>query len=168
MVDRRLARLVNSFAALWCPQRDALGRVVAGAQAKMYFTDPILAWIPPQLRAGAPAPDFTMLTEQMIGILLARAIEHGEPGRWIAGDTIGYGRTSTGNEVDLTSVSLASPGGATRTVPIESKWVSDGWRKEALTIEGWSGAGIVATKTILNFDHPAWAVPAPILAVVLG
>lgn len=31
--ERRLSRLVSSFAALWCPQRDERGRSVAGTKA---------------------------------------------------------------------------------------------------------------------------------------
>jgi uncharacterized protein len=166
--DRRLGRLVNSFAALWCPQRDDRGRPVPNTQPKLYLADPVLAWIPQHLRAGTPPPDYTTLTEQVMGVTLARVIESAEPGRWIAGDTIGYGRTSTGNEVDLAPISLGSAGGPVTSVPIESKWVSDGWRKEAMTIEGRHGSGILATKTVLNLEHAAWAVPAPILAMVIG
>ncbi len=51
---------------------------------------------------------------------------------------------------------------------MESKWVDSGWRKEALTIEGKHGTGILATKTILDTRHVAWAVPAPLLALMLG
>jgi uncharacterized protein len=61
-----------------------------------------------------------------------------------------------------------SPAGVRPTVPIESKWVDHGWRREALTIEAKHGTGIVATKTILDLGHNAWAIPAPLLAMLLG
>jgi uncharacterized protein len=166
--ERRLSRLVNSFAAIWCPQRDTQGRAKVGTQAKLYLIDPILGWIPHILRAGSPSPDFTALTEQAIGVAVARSIDRLEPGRWIGGDTIGYERTGSGNEIDLASINVMSPAGPRPTVPIESKWVDHGWRREALTIEAKHGTGILATKTILDLDHNAWAIPAPLLAMLLG
>jgi uncharacterized protein len=166
--DRRLARLVASYAAIWCPQRDSSGRSVPSTQPKLYLSDPILAWIPFLLRAGSEAPDFTRLTEQAVGVGLARVIDGLEPGRWISGDTIGYARTTSGNEVDLLPVNVASPAGLRPTCSIESKWVDGGWRREAMTIEGKYAGGIVATKTVLDFDSPAWAVPAPLLMMILG
>jgi hypothetical protein len=44
--------------------------------------------------------------EQAVGVGLARVIDDLEPVRWISGDTIGYSRTSTGNEVDLAPAPL--------------------------------------------------------------
>ena len=166
--ERRLSRLVSSFAGLWCPQRDDRARVVAGTQAKLYLTDPIIAWIPHILRVGAASPDFTAVTEQVIGVALARAIDGLEPGRWIGGDTIGYQRTGSGKEVDLAPVSVATTAGPAVSVPIESKWVDHGWRREALTMGAKYGRGILATKTVLDLDQPTWAVPAPLVALVLG
>ncbi len=152
--DRRLARLVNSFAALLCPQRNQHGRTVTGTQAKLYLVDPIISWIPNGLRSAAAQPDFTSLTEQAIGVALARAIDTLEPGKWIAGDTIGYERTNSANEIDLTAISVHSTVGPQQTVPIDSKWVNKSWRREALTMEAQHGNGILATKTILDLDHP--------------
>ena len=165
--ERRIARMIASFGAVWCPQRNDAGRTVAGAQAKLYLLDPVLAWIPYVLRAGSHPPDFTSLSEQVIGTHLARAIDDIEPGRWVSGDTIGYGRTASSNEVDLAPVPIGSAVGTQLTVPVESKWVDSGWRKEALVIEGKYSTGILATKTILDTSHSAWAVPAPLLALLL-
>ncbi len=139
--ERRLARLVASFAALWCPQRDGRGRAVAGAQSKLYLTDPVLAWIPFLLRSGLDAPHFTVLTEQVLATTVARRLDDLEPGRWIAGDTIGHLRTGSGNEIDVTPVPTSTAAGPRSTTPLESKWVDSGWRKEALTIEGRFGTG---------------------------
>jgi hypothetical protein len=150
------------------PPTQRKGRTVPSTQAKLYLTDPLLAWIPNLLRAGAEPPDFTRLTEQTIGVGLARSIDDHESGRWIAADTIGYSRTSTGNEVDLAPVNVATPGGPRSTTPIESKWVDNGWRREALTIEGKFARGVVATKTILDFDSPSWGIPAPLLMMLVG
>jgi uncharacterized protein len=165
-LDLRLRRLVASHAALICPRRED-GRPVARAQAKVYLTDPLLAWLPSRLRAGLPVPDMTQLTEAAVGVTLARAIDQRDEGRWVSGDTIGYARTASDNEVDFAPVSIPSTAGAVSTAPVESKWVDQGWRGEARTIDGKYGRGILATKTILDTSRRVWAVPAPLLALLL-
>lgn len=167
--ERRLNRLVGSFAAVWNPQRDDSGATIARTQAKLYLTDPILGWLPSQLRQGLNEPDFTRLTEQTLAVAMARAVDTLEEGRLISQDTIGYARTGSGNEVDLCP--LVVPGGGReplRTVPIESKWVDKGWRADAKPITAKYGHGIVATKSILDLTTPVWAVPAPLIALLLG
>ncbi|SDU48374.1 AAA family ATPase [Jiangella alkaliphila] len=166
--ERRLVRLLNSHALLRSRQRRDNGVVVAGAQYKLYLTDPVLAWLPSRLSPGLPMPDFTALSEMTLAVTLARTIDGLDEGRWIADDTIGYLRTDSGNEIDLSPVRVPTADGANATVPIESKWVDAGWRGEARTIEGRFGRGVVATKSILDLDHPSWAVPAPIVAALLG
>ena len=166
--DLRLARLVRAYAAIWCHKIDETGCRQAGAQSKLYLCDPLLAWIAPRLRSGLPQPDFSRLTEACIGVALARAIDEIEPGRWDDGDSIGYLRTGAGNEVDFAPVAIPSPSGVKHTLPIESKWVSSGWRAEAKVIEGRFAAGVVATRTVLDSSYRAWALPAPVLALLLG
>jgi predicted AAA+ superfamily ATPase len=163
----RLQRLVSGFAAIWCPQRNEHGAAVTGAQAKLYLTDPLLAWIPSRLRAGLPEPDMTRLTEAAIGIALARAIDQLQARRWVNGDTIGYLRTASDGEIDLAPVPVSSAAGPQTTVPLESKWVDANWRSEARVIENKYQSGILATKSILDLDHPVWALPAPMLALLL-
>lgn len=166
--DRRLVRLVNSHALLRSRQRRDNGVVVAGAQYKLYLTDPVLAWLPSRLSPGLSTPDFTALSEMTLAVTLARTIDELDEGRWIADDTIGYLRTDSGNEIDLSPVRVPTADGANATVPVESKWVDTGWRGEARVIEARFGRGIVATKSILDLNHPSWAVPAPIVAALLG
>lgn len=163
---RRLNRLVSSCAAIWCPRREG-EQPVPGAQAKLYLTDPLLAALPARLRTGLPAPDMTRLTEMAIGVALARAIDDLEEGRWVTGDTIGYARTPSGNEVDLGPVTVPSANGPVTTVPLESKWVEQGWKGEARTIDAKFGRGILATKSVLDTTGNIWAVPAPLLALLL-
>ncbi|MGH2842536.1 MAG: AAA family ATPase [Solirubrobacteraceae bacterium] len=166
--DLRLTRLVRTLAAIWCHQIDEDGRRIAGAQSKLYLCDPVLAWLGPQLRTGLPRPDFTRLTEACTGLALARAVDQLEPGRWQSDDSIGYLRTGGGNEIDLGPVPVPTPSGPRTTTPIESKWVSQGWRAEARTIEGKLCGGLVATRSILDCSNPSWAVPAPIVSLLLG
>jgi hypothetical protein len=63
---------------------------------------------------------------------------------------------------------VPSTAGRSWTTPMESNWVGTGWRSEARVIEGKHAAGVVATKNILNLDNPSWAVPAPLVALLLG
>jgi len=164
--DLRLRRLVSTHAALPCTRRQG-DRVVAGSQAKLYLTDPLLAWLPSRLRAGLATPDMTRLTEMAVGISAARAIDEADEGRWVSSDTISYTRTASDNEIDLAPVPVPSGAGTESTVPIESKWVDQGWRAEARTVDGKYGRGIVATKSILDTSTRVWAVPAPLLTLLV-
>jgi uncharacterized protein len=85
-------------------------------------------------------------------------------GRWLSGDTIGYARTESGSEIDLAPVSLPARSGVSASVPLECKWVDQGWRSGTRTISGRYGHGILATKSILDTEADAWAVPAPPVA----
>lgn len=168
ITDNRLHRTVTGFGALWCRPHNEQGRVVIGSQSKLYLIDPLLSWLPSRLRAGLALPDMTALTEQALGVALARAIDDTNEGRLVAGDTIGYIRTTSGNEIDLAPVSLPAAGGNRTTVPIEAKWVDARWRSEAKVIEAKFQRGVVATKSILDLEHPSWAIPAPLVAMLLG
>ena len=167
-LNRRISRMVNSHAALRCHQVNAEGRAVAGAQYKLYLVDPILAWTPANVSPGLPEPDFTKLTESVLGVALARCIDNLDEGRWADEDTVGYSRTTSGTEIDLAPVRVPTPSGPTMTTPIESKWVDTGWLSEARTISRKYGKGILATKSILDLDHDVWAVPAPLVALLLA
>lgn len=119
--DRRLARLISTFAALECPQRKDSGALVPGSQAKVYLIDPLLAWLPSRLRAGLDVPDMTVLSEMALGVALARAIEELDEGRWVAGDAIGYVRTAAGNEVDFAPTVVPSASGFVPSIPLEKQ-----------------------------------------------
>lgn len=165
--DKRITRLINSHAAVRCHQRKERGSIVEGAQAKLYLTDPVLARISSIVSPGMQSPDMTQLSEAAIAVALARAIDALDEGRWISEDTIGYARTDSGQEVDLAPVRVPSASGSEMTVPIESKWVDEGARSDARVIENKYNRGILATKSVLDLDHPTWAVPAPLLALLL-
>lgn len=165
--DLRLIRLIRTYAAIWCHQIDEDGRQVPGAQSKLYLSDPILAWLGPRLRSGLPRPDLSRITESCTAIALARAVDRLEPGRWQSDDSIGYLRTGSGNEIDFGPVPAPTSSGSRHSIPIESKWVSHGWRSEARVLEGKFNGGLVATRAVLDFSHPTWAVPAPVLNLLL-
>ena len=163
-----LNRLVATYGGLWVPQHDDVGRPIAGSQSKMYLTDPLLAWLPSRVRAGLRPPEMTVLTEAALGVALATAVERCDEGRWTAGDTVGYVRTDSAKEVDFGPLALPSAASTRWSVPIEGKWVDAGWRAEAQVVEKKYGAGVLATKSILDLSNPAWAVPAPLVALLLA
>lgn len=168
-LDLRLVKLVRTFGAIWCHQvRADDGRRIGGAQAKLYLSDPVLAWLPSRLRAGTQLPDLTRLTESVLALTLAARVESAQPGRWPAEEAIGYVRTGGGAEIDLAPVPLPTPAGTRMTTPIEVKWVSHGWRSEIRGLENTYAGGVVATKNLVDTRHPSWAMPAPLVALLLG
>lgn len=102
-----------------------------------------------------------------IGVALARVIDSGEEGRWVSGDTIGYARTLSGREVDFSPVAVRTSTGSFRTIPIESKWVGEGWRSESRVMAGKYASGIIATKSVLDCTDNVWAIPTPLLMLLL-
>jgi hypothetical protein len=166
--DSRLVKLVKTFGGVWCHQIDDAGRRVAGAQTKLYLSDPIMAWLAPRLLAGNPSPDYTRLTESAIAVAQAAAVDSVQPGRWTAEEAIGYRRGGSGTEVDLAPVPLPSAAGQMMSTPIEAKWVSRNWRSEARTMQAAYGYGVLATKNVTDTKAGVWALPAPLVALLLN
>ncbi len=163
----RLDRLTATFGAIWCHQVDDSGNRRPGSQSKLYLADPLLARLPSLLDPTAPPPDFTRSTEAALGVAVARAIEALHPSRYVEQRAVGHIRTGTGGEIDFAPMPIAVGQSRTTSCSIESKWVSDGWKGEARAIVGRYGRGIVATKNITDLSGSVWAVPAPVLALLL-
>lgn len=82
--------------------------------------------------------------------------------------TASASRTRTrGGEVDLGPVAVPSANRPVTSVPLECKWVEQRWKGEARTINAKFGRGILATKSVLDTTGSIWAVPAPLLALLL-
>jgi hypothetical protein len=86
----------------------------------------------------------------------------------VSGDAIGYVRTGSGNEIDFGPVAVPTAAGTAFTTPLEAKWVTQGRRSEARVAENRFGRGVSATKEVTSFAHPAWVIPAPTVALLLG
>lgn len=164
----RLTRLVSTFATMRCAQSDQHGRPMESGQSKMYLSDPLLAHLPMLRDATFDAPDMSKLTENQLAVELAVATDRLHPDRFVEQRAILYARTGGGKEVDFAPVPLHVAGRKLTTTPIEGKWVSQNWRSETLVMRGRYGAGVLATKNIVDLDGPVWAVPAPILAMLLN
>lgn len=84
-----------------------------------------------------------------------------QPGSYAHFSDVMYQKTS-GKEVDFC--------GPPRTgkLGFEGKYIDTGWRREALTLRAALGAGVLATRGLLDTDGDIWAVPAPIIAWMLN
>ncbi len=164
----RLERLRASFASVTCPQVDGEGATVPGSQSKLYLLDPLLMRLPSLVDPGFHEPAAGAVSEAAMAVAIARSIDSLHPGRLLDGRAVGYGRTGSGHEVDFAPLPVRVGALTAMSEPIESRWVSSGWRSGALTIENRYGHGIIATKDILDLGHPAWALPAPTVALLLG
>jgi predicted AAA+ superfamily ATPase len=164
----RVERLLSTHAALRCNQVRDGGERVVGAHYKLYLTDPLLSWIPSIVSPGLPSPDFARLTESTLAVTLARTLEALDEGRWLSDDSIGYHRTDSGGDVDLAPVRVPFDGSSATTTPVDCKWVDTGWRGEARVIDGKYGRGVLTTKSTLDTEGATWAVPAPLLALLLA
>ncbi len=164
----RINRMIKSVAAIECPQVDDAGQPVPGSQSKVYLIDPLLARLPALTEAGLPVPDLPKLSESALAIALGRAMEQAHPGRLLEGRAVAYARNQSGREIDFAALPTWHGGVDTWTTPIESKWVSDGWRRDAQPIRGRYGRGVVATKDVLDLSNDVWAIPAGAIALMLA
>jgi uncharacterized protein len=158
-VNDRVNDLAFAFQTWRCHQADRHGRPNTGAQRKVYFIDPLIARLPSRRNDAYRTPDVTKLSEQQIGLALARAVICGRADRFTAGDAVMYERTSTGREIDFVGA---------HQVPFESKYVERNWKSDARTVVAAHGRGILATRNVLDTDGDVWAVPACIVAWLLG
>ena len=167
-LEARLRRLIETFGAFWCPQlgRDDLPK--PGSQAKLYLIDPLLARLP-YLRDGSlEDADMTQLTESQLALELVRAIDRIAHDRFVEQRAVLYARAPGSGETDFAPVSIPAAGSPALTIPIECKWVSHKWKHAAMGIRRRYGHGILATKNVVDLSGDVWAVPAPILALLLA
>jgi len=132
-------------------------------QLMMTFGLPLSLWMFHRL-VDAPS----MARGAALGVALAQAVDHAQPGRWAADDAIGFLRTGSGNEIDFAPIPVPTAVAAASTTPLESKWVTHGWRSEARVVEGKLGYGVLATRSIVDTTTAAWALPAPLVALLLS
>jgi hypothetical protein len=131
------------------------------SQKKWYFTDPRLARLASDFGAGSP-PDMSAVSEQQIAVALLKALEAETPGAAVRHDTLLYYRSRTRAEIDFVSPSF-------RQTCVESKFVDRGWGRAFQTIEA-SGrrTGIVATRSGTQKHDGGWALPAGLVAFLIG
>ncbi len=158
-VNDRLNDLGFAFQTWKCHRIDRDGRPSTSAQRKVYFVDPLIARIPSGHTDSHPSPDVTRLSEQQLGLSLARAAARGRADAFVAGGEVMYERTSTA-EIDFV--------GAAIEIPFESKYVERGWKRESRALASRHGRGIVATRNVLETAGEVWAVPVSMLVWLFG
>jgi predicted AAA+ superfamily ATPase len=158
-VNDRINDLVFAFQIWKCHQLDKSRRPNTNAQRKVYFTDPLIARIPSERHDAYEPPDVSKLSEQQLGLALARGRANGRADAFAAGDEVMYERTAA-SEIDFV--------GAVNEVAFESKYVERNWRGESRALASRYGRGIVATRNVLDTDGDVWAVPASIVVWLLG
>ena len=164
----RTNRLIHSFAALWCPQAEREDIKVQYTEPKLYLADPLFAHIGKHFNPASWDPSFSALSEAALATTLALAIENHQPGSWISEDTLGHLRIAGEREVDFAPVPLTTATGSYDTTALDSAWADDDyWPLTTKIIREFFGSGILATKSLLNIDDEIWAVPAPIVALML-
>jgi predicted AAA+ superfamily ATPase len=156
----RLQDLVFAYLAWPCHQRNGNGPKLS-AQSKYYFTDPLMARLAPLRSAGTlPEADVSMVGEQQLGLELLRNMEREQPGSYAHFSDVMYQKTAS-KEVDFCGPRLGRLG-------FEGKYVDSGWRREARTVRAAFGAGVLATRGLLDTSGDVWAVPAPFIAWMLN
>jgi uncharacterized protein len=157
----RIEDLVRAFLAWRCHRIDE-GRPNTAAQRKLYFVDPLIAQLAHRRNTDFPTPDTAKLTQQQVALALARAVSLHAPAAFVQTDRVMYERTNTGAEIDFVGPDLE--------LPFECKYTDGNWRKEALTMKARYGRGVMVTRSPLltGADEPIWAIPAGMLAWLLG
>ena len=156
----RLQDLVFAYLAWPCHRRDG-NTPKLSAQSKYYFIDPLLARLAPLRSSGMTAEaDASAISEQQLGIELLRNIEREQPGSYAHFSDVMYQKTA-GKEVDFCGPRIGKLG-------FEGKYIDSGWKQEALTLRAALGAGVLATRGLLDTSGDIWAVPAPLIAWMLN
>jgi uncharacterized protein len=157
-VQERVEDLCQAFLAWRCFRVRGDVPNPAG-QWKLYFTDPVIAQLLGRRDVRYGEPDRSSISEQQLGLILMRAMERALPGTFVESGQVMFERTHAGAEIDFVGGGLE--------VPFESKYVDDGWRREARTMEARYGSGVIVTRSVLDLDGPVWAVPAGVLGWLL-
>ncbi len=165
-VNDRINDLVTAFLA-WRCYRSKRGLPNPAAQRKVYFTDPLVARLAHLRNSAFPEPDPSKLSEQQLGLALNRTVLLDRPSAFIESDRVMYERTETDAEIDFVGDALE--------VPFESKYQDRPWKRATQTMFARYGRGVLATRTPFHLHdedggspEPVWALPAGILAWLLG
>lgn len=160
--------LSESFMLLTVFTWDTSGKgLSARKQRKVYFIDPLLVRVGPQLVPGSRLPSPDAVRENLVGIGLYRAATD----RLVQVDPImgslGFWRSGRGTEIDFV-VAEDVTGVRGDRVPIEVKGDSTkGISNARRSISPVFGRGMIVTNSLLDLEHEIPAVPAPLFVAAL-
>ncbi len=159
-VKTRLNDLAETF-LLWPCHREQGLLPKLNAQAKWYFSDPVIARLA-AARGHGHEPDLTQLSEQQIGIALLRAVDATTVGSVDEYSSLLYYRNATGAEIDFVGRALGK-------TAVESKYSDDDrWGRTRQTFLAAPWHGIVASRSATNWDNGMSVMPAAIFALLIG
>lgn len=160
--------LSESFMLLTVLTWDTSGKgLSARKQRKVYFIDPLLARVGPQLVPGSrlPAPD--AVKENLVGIGLYRAATDRLVQFNPLMGSLGFWRSGRGTEIDFV-VAEDVAGVRGDRIPIEVKGDSTrGISKARRSISPVFGRGIIVTNSLLDLEHEIPTVPVPLFVAAL-
>lgn len=134
---------------------------VDGGQDKLYAIDPLIARLPSLRDGQILAPDPSKLSEQQLGVAIMRAVLPDEVDSILDESALLVQRNpNSGSEIDFVGPHLQ--------VPIESKYVSQGWRRAARAIGDLHGHGLCLTRDVHDLSGPVWALPSGAFAWAIG
>lgn len=134
-VNDRIDRLCASF-YMWRISVTHDGQApVEGGQDKLYSIDPLVSRLPSLRDNRIEAPDSTKMSEVLdeAALLVQR-------------------NPDSGSEIDFV--------GPFAPTPIESKYVSQKWKRERKALSNVYGRGLIVTRDVLDTSEDVWAIPS--------
>lgn len=113
------------------------------------------------LRGAGSSPDLTQLNQQQVGLCLLRSIGAADAVSLADYQDVRHHRTAAGAEINFVGPRFGA-------VAVESKYTDDRWGRELLTLSRSPWFGIVASRSGVEWRDNGWAIPAPVLALLLG
>lgn len=159
--------LAESFALLTVFFWDQGGSLQPRKQRKVYYMDPLLGELAPQMIPGARRAPEDGMVENMVAAGLFRSAAHVLTQADPVPGAVGYWRSANGRELDF--VVPAARHGRGGRLPIEVKGDSDSRIARArLAISNAFGEGIVASRTVFDPDGDVIVLPVPVLLAGLA
>jgi predicted AAA+ superfamily ATPase len=135
------------------------------AQKKLYFVDPLLAYIPHRIRRVGLEPELPALVENAVIMALFRSEERPLAEEFALPQALFYWRSKSGGEVDA----LGGSGPIAGRVPVEVKYRRTISARELAALTRSFERGIVVTAETLDLSDPLFPrVPAALFLWVLG
>lgn len=160
-VNDRIDRLCASF-YMWRVSVTHDGRApVDGGQDKLYSIDPLVSRLPSLRDNRIEPPDSTKMSEQQIGVALLHALLPEALNEVLdEGALLVQRNPDSGSEIDFV--------GSLVPTPIESKYVSQKWKRERRALSNVYGRGLIVTRDVLDISEDVWAIPSGAFAWAIG
>ena len=152
--------LVDAYVCWFCFQNsDGSPRV--GASPKVYFIDPLLVRLAHhKAPTTTPPPESSTISEQIIGLTIARQFERRAPGTFEDFADVLYETTPTRQEIDFVGPKFKDFG-------YEGKYVDMGTKRAAQTLDARFKKGVLLTRAVIDLTGPVLEIPAAFVGYLL-